>query len=216
MMKKISRRDTLFYITLASVAAGLPAGCKTDDKAEAGQEGHENMHDNSDGFKNLSEEDKLLLQQKFFTDYERETVRVLANRIIPADEKSGNAEQAGCVPFIEFMMLDFPEEYEIQTKMRGGLAWLNAECMKRFNVDFATCTETQQNNVLDDIAYPDTAKPEMSHGVEFFNLFRDFTAFGFWSSKMGIEDLQYMGNLPNAWDGPPQAWLEKLGVAELI
>jgi hypothetical protein len=52
--------------------------------------------------------------------------------------------------------------------------------------------------------------------VEFFNLFRDFTASGFWSSKIGIEDLQYMGNLPNAWDGPPQAWLEKLGVSGMI
>ncbi len=131
-MKKISRRDTLFYITLATVAAGLPAGCKTDNK-EMPKEGHEGMHDNSDGFKGLSEEDKLLLQEKFFTDHERETVRVLANRIIPADEKSGNAEEAGCVQFIEFMMLDFPEEYEVQTKMRGGLAWLNAECMKRFS-----------------------------------------------------------------------------------
>ena len=215
-MKKISRRDTLFYITLASVAAGLPAGCKTDNKADAGHEGHEGMHDNSDGFKGLSEEDKLLLKEKFFTDHERETVRVLANRIIPADEKSGNAEEAGCVQFIEFMMLDFPEEYEVQTKMRGGLAWLNAECMKRFSADFATCTETQQTQLLDEIAYPDIAKPELSHGVEFFNLFRDFTASGFWSSKMGIEDLQYMGNLPNAWDGPPQAWLEKLGVGDLI
>jgi hypothetical protein len=214
-MKKISRRDTLFYITLATVAAGIPAGCKTDNKAEM-PEGHEGMHDNSDGFKGLSEEDKLLLQEKFFTDHERETVRVLANRIIPADDKSGNAEEAGCVQFIEFMMLDFPEEYEVQTKMRGGLAWLNAECMKRFSADFATCTEPQQTQLLDEIAYPDTAKPEMSHGVEFFNLFRDFTASGFWSSKIGIEDLQYMGNLPNAWDGPPQAWLEKLGVSGMI
>ncbi len=214
-MKKISRRDSLFYITLASVAAGLPAGCKTDNKTMP-EEGHEGMHDNSEGFKDLSEEDRLLLQEKFFTDFERETVRVLANRIIPADDKSGNAESAGCVPFIEFMMLDFPEEWEVQTKMRGGLAWLNAECLKRFNADFATCTEAQQDLVLDDIAWPDTAKPEMSHGVEFFNLFRDFTAYGFWSSKMGIEDLQYIGNMPNAWDGPPQAWVDKLGVGDLI
>ncbi len=214
-MKKITRRDTLFYMTMASLAATMPIGCK-HDHADHSHDGHEHMHDNSDGYKNLSEADKKLLEQKFFTDHERETVRVLANRIIPADDKSGNAEDAGCVEFIEFMMLDFPLEYEVQTRMRGGLAWLNAECLRRFNADFATCSETQQTQLMDDIAYPDTARPEMSHGVAFFNLFRDFTASGFWSSKMGTEDLQYMGNVPNAWNGPPQEWLEKLGVADLI
>lgn len=214
-MKKINRRDTLYYITLAGIAAGLPAtGCKPEEKPAEADTHH--VPESVDGLTGLSEEDKLLLQEKFFTDHERETVRVLANRIIPADEKSGSAEDAGCTQFIEFMMLDFPEEYEVQTKMRGGLAWLNAECMKRFNVDFVTCTEAQQNNVLDDIAYPEIARPEMSHGVEFFNMFRNFTATGFWSSKMGIGDLQYMGNVPTVWDGPPQAWLEKLGVSDLI
>ncbi len=212
-MKKISRRDTLYYITLAGVAAGLPAGCKPTDKPAEGETHPE--PESIDGLTGLSEEDKLLLQQKFFTDYERETVRVLANRIIPADDRSGNAEAAGCVHFIEFMMLDFPEEFEMQTKMRGGLAWLNYECMKRFNLDFVSFSEAQQTALLDDIAWPDNAPPELSQGVEFFNMFRDFTATGFWTSKIGIEDLQFMGNKPTVWEGPPQAWLDRLGVSDL-
>ena len=48
--------------------------------------------------------------------------------------------------------------------------------------------------MLDDIAWPQRARPELSHGVAFFNSFRDLTAAGFWTSKMGIEDLQYKGN----------------------
>lgn len=210
-MAKISRRDTIRYITLAGISAGLLSQCSTDDK-----QGHgEHHHESHEGFVNLSEADKKLLQQKFFTDEERETVRVLANLIIPADDRSGNAEAAGCVAFIEFMMLDqadLPYQPDIQTPMRGGLAWLNNECLRRYNKNFTACIETEQKAVLDDIAYPDTADPKFSQGVAFFNSFRDMVASGFWSSKMGIEDLQYMGNQPFAWDGPPQEWLDRLGV----
>jgi len=68
---------------------------------------------------------------------------------------------------------------------------------------------------LDDIAYPDTAPPEFSQGVSFFNTFRDFVASGFWSSKMGVEDLPYQGNVANVWQGPPKEWTDKLGVTDI-
>ncbi len=70
--------------------------------------------------------------------------------------------------------------------------------------------------MLDDIAYPEKAKgkPELSPGVRFFSSFRDLTATGFWSSKMGVEDLQYMGNTYVAeWKGPPPEVLKKLGLS---
>jgi gluconate 2-dehydrogenase gamma chain len=211
-MSKISRRDSLRYITLAGLSSGLLMHCQPGERGgEANAGAHE--HINPEGLYGLSEEDMKLLEQEFFTEAERKTVRVLGNLIIPADERSGNAEEAGCVEFIEFMMLDQPD---YQVPMRGGLKWLDMECLHRFNKSFVDCSETEQKSLLDDIAYPDTAPPELSQGVAFFNLFRDFVATGFWTSKMGIEDLQYMGNKPTVWNGPPQEWVEHLGVENMI
>jgi len=211
-MSKISRRDSLRYITLAGLSTGLLSQCQPSE-TETGEamHGHEHVHESPDGLFQLSEADKALLKQRFFTEEERETVRVLANLIIPADERSGNAEEAGCVEFIEFMMLDQPSH---QTPMRGGMKWLDQECLARHGKVFTACSETEQTTLLDEIAYPDTAAPEQSQGVAFFNRFRNFVATGFWTSKMGIEDLQYMGNRPTVWNGPPEDWLQRLGVQE--
>jgi gluconate 2-dehydrogenase gamma chain len=208
-MSKISRRDSLRYITLAGLSTGLLTHCRPASH-DGHDHGHHEHHEGVDGLYGLSEEDLALLNETFFTDEERETVRMLANLVIPADERSGNAEEAGCVPFIEFMMLDQPIH---QVPMRGGLAWLNRECLRRFDRAFIQCDEAQQKAVLDDIAYPDVAPPEMSQGVAFFNMFRNFVATGFWTSKMGMEDLQYQGNRPTVWTGPPQEWLDRLGVS---
>lgn len=212
-MSKISRRDSLRYITLAGLSTGMLTRCQPDTTSEGDMAAHEHDHINPDGLYDLSEEDLKLLEQKFFTDEERETVRVLGNLVIPADDQSGNAEEAGCVEFIEFMMLDQPRH---QVPMRGGLHWLNNECLRRHEKTFIDCSEEQQHALLEDIAYPDAAPPELSQGVAFFNTFRNFVATGFWTSKMGIEDLQYMGNKPTVWNGPPQEWVEKLGVQDMM
>lgn len=206
-MSKITRRDSLRYLTLAGISGSLLMGCQP---GERGGEAHAHEHAMPEGLTGVSAEDLELLNEQFFTDEERETVRLLANQIIPADDRSGNAEEAGCVKFIEFMMLDLPD---LQVPVRGGLHWLDRECLKRFDKNFTACAETEQRQVLDDIAYPDTAAPELSQGVAFFNLFRDLVATGFWTSKMGIDDLQYLGNRPNVWEGPPEEWLQRLGVA---
>ncbi len=220
MKHHISRRDSLKYITLASLSAGVLGAC--DPKTTTAEVDHAHMHAGMDGINvdYLSEADLALLNQTFFTDHERETVRVLANLIIPADEHSGNAEEAGVVPFIEFMMLDEPSETPaflahraLQTKMRGGLRWIDLQSLERFEKAFIDGSEEEQTSILDDIAYPETARPEMKQGVAFFNTFRNFVASGFWSSKIGIEDLQYKGNVANLWDGAPQEWLDRLGVS---
>ncbi len=208
-MSSISRRDSLKYITLASLSAGVIA-CepRTNDTTKP------HVHTTeSTGFGNLSEEDLALLDQKFFTDHEMETLRVLANIIIPTDENSGNAEDAGVPKFIEFMMLDQPD---LQVPMRGGLRWIDLQSLKRFKNDFVQCEEKDQLAIIDDIAFPDTAPAEFSQGVAFFNSLRDFVATGFYTSKIGMDDLQYQGNRPSVWNGPPQAWLDKLGVADLL
>ena len=149
-------------------------------------------------------------QPKVFTPAEWRTVRVLVDLVIPKDERSGSATDAR-VP--EFMDVFMENRENMRTWMRTGLTWLDEETQKRFTKRFVDCDDTQRKAVLDDIAWPRRARQDMQAGVRFFNNFRNFTASGFWSSKMGVDDLQYMGNRPIAqWNGCPPAALNKLGV----
>lgn len=149
-------------------------------------------------------------QPKVFNAHEWRTVRVLVDIVIPKDARSGSATDAK-VP--EFMDVFMQTRENMRTWMRTGLTWLDDECRKRFSKQFIDCDAAQRKAVLDDIAYPRRARAEMQNGVRFFNNFRNFTASGFWSSKMGVDDLQYMGNRPMAqWNGCPQPALNKLGV----
>jgi gluconate 2-dehydrogenase gamma chain len=183
-------------------------GCKPGDKKKEGA--HEHDHGSAAADKKMSAYDEAIASKVFFTDHEMKTITVLANIIIPADDRSGNAEDAGVPKFIHFMANDKPE---LQTPLRGGLKWMDLQCMKRFNNSFADCSNTQQIELVEEIAWPDQAKPDMKQGVAFFNLMRGLTAGGFWSSKMGVEDIGYMGNVPNEWNGAPKEALDKLGVA---
>jgi hypothetical protein len=154
--------------------------------------------------------DAALMKQKFFNEHEMQTVRVLSDIIIPADSRSGSASQAKVPEFIEFMMKDEPSN---QIPMRGGLRWLDNQCRKRYQKTFVQCTKTQQIEMVDEIAYPEQAKPEMSQGVAFFNRMRNLTATGFFTSQMGIKDLGYMGNTPNNWEGVPADVLKQYGLS---
>jgi hypothetical protein len=155
---------------------------------------------------------------RFFRAGEWQIVRVLADIVIPKDERSGSATDALVPEFLDQWMLDplatEREREGRQTAMRGGLAWLDAECMDRFaGRSFLDCTEAERLQVIDDIAFPKTAREEMSQGVAFFTSFRDLVASGFWSSQMGVKDLDYRGNVFVAeWQGPPREVLEKLGL----
>lgn len=149
-------------------------------------------------------------EPRFFTPHEWETLRVLVDLIIPRDERSGSASDAAVPEFIDFMMV---ERTDAQRPMRGGLAWIDTESRRRFGKPFVRGDEAQRAALLDAIAFPATARPEHSHGAAFFTMLRDLTASGFWSSKMGIADLQYQGNtFVTEWRGCPAPALRKLGV----
>jgi hypothetical protein len=172
-------------------------------------------------------------QPKFFTPHEWETVRALADEIIPRDERSGSASDAGVPEFLDFILIDEPrlaEETRRQTAMRGGLAWIDVECQRRFDKTFVACAAAERHMLLDELSTPpfpvlddlpgepeidDTPRiPMLSHGRAFFASFRDLVATGFWTTKMGMEDLQYMGNRYVAeWTGCPDEALKKLGVS---
>jgi hypothetical protein len=146
----------------------------------------------------------------FFTPHEWDTVRVLVDLVIPRDERSGSATEAGVPEYMDFMLTDRPDG---QVPMRGGLAWVDNAVYERNGKTFLTSTEAERTAIVDDIAWPKKARPEMTQGVAFFNMFRDMTASGFWTSKMGITDLNYQGNTFVAeWKGCPPEALQKLGV----
>ncbi|WP_026997352.1 gluconate 2-dehydrogenase subunit 3 family protein [Flectobacillus major] len=155
--------------------------------------------------------DAKLMAEKFFTDHEMKTITVLVDIIIPADDKSGSASQAGVPAFIEFMAKDRPTEFK--TPLRGGLRWLDSQSIKRFNKNFISLTEKQRLEIVDDIAYPEKAQPQFSQGVSFFSLMRNLTASGFFSSEMGINDIGYVGNRPNEWNGVPDEVLKQYGLS---
>jgi hypothetical protein len=198
-MDQLNRRALLKLMSAAPVAAGFAL-----TEAEARQAHH------------LAQEARQAAQQtgtayvpKFFTPHEYETVKILCDLIIPADDRSGSATQAGVPEFMDFTMVDQPER---QVAMRGGLAWLDVESLRRFDVTFAAATERQRAELLDNISTYGQLKPGLTQGRAFFRSFRDLTASGFWTSKMGIDDLGYLGNVATQWNGCPPEALKKLGL----
>ncbi len=163
-------------------------------------------------FEAAGAEQAQAFKPKFFTAHEYATVRVLVDMIIPRDENSGSATDAGVPQFMDFIATDQPNR---QVPLRGGLGWMDAESRKRFGKTFILATVAQRRLILDDIAWPKKAKKEFSHGVTFFTSFRDFTASGFYSSRIGIADLQYIGNTVNMnWQGCGSAANAHLGVTQ--
>src|ERR1700761_2413995 len=164
----MNRRESLKTLGIGAVATGLlvEAACKpgtqkqAEDNAAAVVPGKEAPADPS-RLPNEIERDKKLSSTKFFTEHEMATITVLVDIIIPKDEKSGSASDAKVPEFIEFMVKDIPEH---QTPMRGGLRWLDVQCLNRYGKVFTDCSHTQQIELVDMIAYPKKAKPEMAQG----------------------------------------------------
>lgn len=154
--------------------------------------------------------DKKLKDEKFFSAHEMATITILGDIIIPKDDVSGSASDAGVPDFIEFIAKDMPEH---QTPMRGGLRWMDVQTLNRFGKQFKDCSSSEQIQLVDQIAYPKKAKKEMSQGVEFFNLMRNLTASGFYTSQIGVKDVGYMGNTPNQWNGVPDDVLKQYNMA---
>jgi len=206
-MSRIERREMLKRLGAAPVAAGFAL---SEARAERAHE-HVRRGAETPGAEGQPYE------RRFFDEHEWATVGVLADLVLPADDRSGGATEAGVPAFIDFALTDElaepRENEEMQTAVRGGLVWLDRECRTRFSSSFLECQEAERRQVLDAIAWPERAAPEMSQGVAFFNLFRDLVASGFWTSEMGMDDIGYMGNTFVAeWTGCPPEVLTKLGL----
>ena len=197
-MKSISRRSALELLAGAPAAAAL---VWTDVEARQAHEHVEAAH---------AATPAAPFKPKFFTAHEYATVGALVDLIIPRDERSGSATDAGVPAFMDFMMIDQPRR---QIAMRGGLAMIDRLAVDRFGRRFVSGTDRERKALLDEIAYTSNPDRGLSQAIAFFSSFRDLTASGFWSTKMGVADLQYQGNVfVSEWNGCPDAALKKLGV----
>lgn len=208
----MDRRKSLKVLTLGSLSGSLLLdACKNPEtaaKPDAAKADDKELNiDRTDAEKAVH---KRLMSQTYFTTHEMETIAILADIIIPADEVSGSATDAGVPAFIEFIVKDKPE---FQTPMRGGLRWLDMQMSKLYGTSFKDSKQDQRLAVVDAIAYPQKAKPELKQGVAFFTLMRNLTATGFYSSEIGMKDIGYVGNRPNQWDGVPDEVLKQYGLS---
>lgn len=130
---------------------------------------------------------------KFFDAQQYKTLQSICETIFPADADSGGAIEAGAPEFIDLLT---SENEEYKTRLAGGLKWLDSACTTRFSRAYLDCLPQQQKQILDRIAYRKNSEQDesLSEPVEFFSFLRNFTADGFFTSKIGIKYLGYKGN----------------------
>ncbi len=209
----MNRRDSLKAIGLTTLSTALLLdACKNDTNKSAEEVKANSATDDAGRQPFEIERDKKLNADTFFTKQEMATITILVDIIIPKDAHSGSASDAKVPDFIEFIVKDIPEH---QTPMRGGLRWLDVQCLNRYQHAFADCNAQQQVEMVTEIAYPLKAKPEMAQGVTFFNRMRDLTASGFFTSKIGLKDIGFVGNQPNQWTGVPAEVLKQYGMEDV-
>jgi gluconate 2-dehydrogenase gamma chain len=199
------RRDILRYIGIASVAATFPGfhqwvfACAHHPDAAVTTE-------RADAYTPL-----------FFSPQQYRLVEHLADMIIPEDGTPG-AKQAGVAEFIDFMLANrvpvsesrdirstqdaIEAGNEAQTLFIGGLGWMNARSHSEFGREFLECTRDQQNALLEELAYKAKFKPNTERGRAFFQMVRDYTVVGYYTTKIGLESLGYPG-LRTVWPKMP-------------
>lgn len=208
----MDRRKSLKVMVLGTVSSGfLLEACETSDKKTILKKAPVTVEKKHPG---LMKEEVAHLKEvdsyTYFTPHEMKTITILGDIIIPKDDVSGSASDAKVPDFIEFIVKDKPEN---QVPLRGGLKWLDMQCMNRYQNSFAECNQKQQMEMVDEIAWPKKAKPEMKQGVNFFNLMRNLTSTGFYTTQIGYKDVGYIGNTPNQWNGVPADVLKKHNLA---
>ena len=203
---------TLLVGTLGGAAAAGVGGCKnelTDKLGTATETGSDGLYGRT------SKEilwDEAVNREVYLNEAELDTIAVLCDIILPATPSAGSATAAKVPDFIEFIVKDLPDH---QLPIRGGLMWLNSESNRRYEKIFTALSDTEQLAIVDDIAYPDSEKkyPERTPGINFFRRMRNLTLTGYYTTKMGFDDLGYQGNFPNVWDGVPAEVLKDHDVA---
>ena len=198
----MNRRDTIKSLLLTSVAAGMAMnGCTPNTASEIALESA-NVGATPYG---RTDKEKLIDQkindEKYLNEHELSTIAVLCDIILPSNDQYGAATDAGVPEFIDFIVKDIPSH---KIPMRGGLMWLDNFSNKFYGKEFIVCSSKEQLEICDQIAYPKKTEASLKQGEIFFTNIRNLTLTGYYTSKMGMDDLGYKGNSPNVWDGVPQ------------
>jgi gluconate 2-dehydrogenase gamma chain len=190
ILKLMTSMPAAALVSVAPFASGVAQAAPQQSSAQEGQSG---------------------AHPKALTPHEWKMVRILSDLIIPADDRSCSATQAGVPEFIDDW-LDL-KRGNLLDEIRGGLTWLDMQSNRSFHYNFADCSTARQKQILDRIAYPEKAAPEDASAVAFFNTLRDLVVSGFFTSLPGVRDLPYVGNEPQQkWNGCPAPVLAQLGV----
>lgn len=197
-----SRRQLLQAIACASVASTAPGFCRWAYAFSSDDPQH--MHRMT-----TSDPNKPDYKPLFFSNSEYLTIGVLAELILPGTALKETAESshlsaaehgtlrraedagatdAGVAEFIDFMV---HEDKTLQPLFRQGLAWLeHANASKQ---PFAALTSAEQVSMLERVAYRSKFRAEDKIGQDFFALMRRYTVIGFYTSRIGLESLDYPG-----------------------
>jgi len=209
----MKRRETFKYLLAGAVGGAVittgASSCKADStEVAAGDQANEKHYGRTPA---EIEHDLKVKNEIYLVQHELDTLAVLCDIILPATATAGAASEAGVIEFIDFIVKDLPYH---QLPMRGGLMWLDTESNRRFNKEFISLSDAQQIEIIEDIAYPDPdgKKPEMSQGIAFFNLVRNLTVSGYYTTRMGFDDLDIRTNAANVWDGVPAEVLAEYDV----
>lgn len=141
----------------------------------------------------------------FFDAHHSETVEVLTELIIPATSTPG-AKAALVNRFIDLMLND--EAAERKKSFLQGLSWLDGRALQLHHAPFIGLAADDQKAILTPLADPENKNPEDQPGVRFFQEIKDLTIFGYYTSKIGMEqELEYGGDdyhteFPGACDHP--------------
>jgi gluconate 2-dehydrogenase subunit 3-like protein len=130
-------------------------------------------------------------QPKALTAHEYTTLQRLTDMIIPADDRSAGALEAGAADYIDFLCGACQELKEIYT---GGIAWLDSAMRHHHSTDFVGAPAELQAAVLDRIAYRKNASPELNPGVAFFAWVRNMTVDAYYTTPIGVKEIGFMGN----------------------
>lgn len=208
----MDRRKSLQTLILGGAAAGSGLvfnSCKTETIDEAVAESSTKYFGRTP--EELERIEKLNAEQ-LFNEHEMETIGALSVVILPPKEPHGGPIEAEVPQLVEFMGKDIPT---MAPTLLGGLMWLDHKSNTEFGSEFKSATLEQKKQICDEICWHDTEVPldEQALEIQFFYMMRGLTVTGYYTSKVGITDLGYKGNMPNVWDGVPQDVLDQHGVA---
>jgi len=218
-MLPMDRRQAIKVMAIAAATAPAVASCAPEASIDTTSASNSTLVSNPKAMGTLWDPDlvrPVVPWERILTSDELESLAILCDVIVPADRRSPSASQVGAHDFIdEWVSAPYVGNADDLVMIRGGLVWLDQQAAERFDdgLRFRNLLTEQQRMICDDICFLPEAAAGHEAAARFFDRVRDLTSTAFWTTQAGMDDLQYMGNVPLAqWDPPPPDVLRHLGL----